>query len=274
MTQTHSVSLGCPGCPKKSQHFFSPPNARADQRSARTRLASGDTSRALNNPSVVYKTGALDPAHTPHAFTAQPRCASVYIRTRCVHIIFHPNFHSNSLHSRDFHRKTRNFQKTHRTRFSTAARSFHHQNKVRPLASPILFLQFILSKTPRVLPVALTSDPQIQNSFPPSQFAQFAFDANHFARTATSTDRWPRAFSISPAKSLPRLPHRHLAFPSNVDFPCASICNGQLRSLHYVRRPSSQPPPQSLRPLQKTIGSMLDAPGPQSYIPRALRDPK
>src|SRR5687767_12675651 len=88
MTQTHSVSLGCLGCPKKSQHFFSPPNARADQRSARTRLASGDTSCALNNPSVVRTTGALDPAHMPHAFTAHPRRTQVYIRARSVHVSY------------------------------------------------------------------------------------------------------------------------------------------------------------------------------------------
>ena len=94
MTQTHSVSLGCPGCPKRSSHLFSPPNARADQRSARTRLASGDTSRALNNPAVVRTTGALDHAEIPHAFTAHPRRTPVYIRTRYrtrfVHIIFTP----------------------------------------------------------------------------------------------------------------------------------------------------------------------------------------
>src|SRR5688572_3404033 len=88
MTQTHSVSLGCPGCPKKSQHSFSPPNARADQRSARTRLASGDTSRALNNPSVVRTAGALQTAHMPHALSRHPHPTPVYIRTRSVHVSY------------------------------------------------------------------------------------------------------------------------------------------------------------------------------------------
>ena len=95
MTQTHSVSLGCPGCPKKSQHFFSPPNARADQRTARTRFASGDISRALNNPSVVQTSGAIRPTQMPHALTAPSQLAAVYIRTRSVHVaytLFLPHF--------------------------------------------------------------------------------------------------------------------------------------------------------------------------------------
>src|SRR5688572_21826476 len=104
MTQTHSVSLGCPGCPKKSQHFFSPPNARADQRSARTRLASGDISRALNNPSVVSTPGALYRAHLQPAFTALPRRASVYFHTRSVHVTYTLIFTPISIPTHEFSR--------------------------------------------------------------------------------------------------------------------------------------------------------------------------
>src|SRR5688500_3327144 len=83
-------------------------------------------------------------------------------------------------------------------------------------------------------------------------------------------------FSISPLR---------VASPKNVDFSFASTCNFQLLPLEFA--PDSRTRVTELRDFprfstvfspnrctQITFGSMLVAPGPQSYIPRALRVPK
>src|SRR5688572_10778805 len=156
MTQTNSVSLGCPGCPKKSQHFFSPPNARADQRSARTRFAPGDTSCALNNPSVVRSTGALHGARTLPALTTSPSPAKVYIRTRSVHVsytlFFGPISAPTPSISEASTEKPAISKKSNRTRFGPSCRLFYPRNKTYPHPLPILSILFIRSEFPASSP--------------------------------------------------------------------------------------------------------------------------
>jgi hypothetical protein len=150
MTQTHSVSLGCPGCPKRSVHLFSPPNARADQRSARTRLASGDISRALNNPPVVYKTGALAPAHMPHAFTGLACRAPVYIHTRSVHVSYTLIFAPKTTPTHSIPETSTKKHTISKNRIVHVSHLPLVHSQIKSHSAALLPILFILSKTPRL----------------------------------------------------------------------------------------------------------------------------